>query len=309
MSKKEALWMITIVVVFLGGFFYYMKFIFKPKPKQPTEILATSTGPKPVLSVEKKEWPLPKELKEISANVFLDDVRMACVQDNDGIIYIYNLQSESVDEKIKFADNGDYEGLAIVQNTFYVLRSDGFLFEVQPQKDKTPLVKTYDLPLEMENETESLCYDSENNRLLIGVKEHDLQEQDKKGIYGFDLKTKQMSTNAVLYIDSKVSIDDNDDDGKKNDKGKKKKKGKAEIKPSGIAIHPTSRDLYILDGPSSRMFIADSKGNIKSKIQLDKKVFPQPEGLCFNKSGELYISSEGGKDGQGVIVKFTPNAI
>jgi len=147
MSKKEAIWLSIIAVVFLGGFFYYMKYVFKPKPKQATEVLSTSTGPKPLLPDDKQEWKMPKELKEISANVFVDDVHMACVQDNDGIIYIYNLQSETVDETIEFAGKGDYEGLALVHSTYYVLRSDGLLYEVQPQKGKAPRVKTYELPL------------------------------------------------------------------------------------------------------------------------------------------------------------------
>lgn len=320
MSKREAIWMISVVVVVIGAFYYYMKYIYKPTPKQPAEVLATNTASTPAETVKWQEWLLPSTLKEISANVFQDDTHMACIEDNEGIIYIYNLQSKSIDDKIRFAGKGDYEGLAKVQNTWYVLRSDGFLYEVQ-QGGKDPAVKTYDLPLGSENDTESLCYDSANNRLLVGVKEKDLQEQDKKGFYSFDLKTRKMNTNAVFYIESVYNSDDNGgkDKGKDEDKdkekdknkgdkgkGKKKKKGDAEIKPSGIAIKPGSNELYILDGPSSRLFIADAKGNITSKIQLDKKTFPQPEGLCFNANGELYISSEAGKNAQGVIVKFNP---
>lgn len=309
MSKREAIWLGTIALVFLGGFYYYMKFVFKPKSRQETQVMSTSVVPKAVLPANKQEWQLPKELKEISANVLIDDTHMACVQDNAGIIYIYNLQSDNIDEQIRFADNGDFEGLALVQNTYYVLRSDGVLFEVQPQKGKAPLVKNYDLPLKAENETESLCFDSHNNRLLVGVKTKDLHEKDKKGIYSFDLKTKQMAPTAVVYIDSKVSDDDNDtENDKKKGKGKKKKKGKSEIKPSEIAINPANRNFYILDGPSARLFITDAKGNIKSNVQLDKSTLPQPEGICFNKNGEIYISSEANKNKHGVIIKFAPDA-
>ena len=310
MSKREAIWLSIIAVVFLGGFFYYMKYVFKPKPRQTTEVRAVNSGsPKPLLPEDKREWTVPKELKEISANVFIDDVRMACIQDNDGIIYIYNLQTESVDEQIEFAGKGDYEGLALVRSTYYVLRSDGVLFEVQPQTGKAPLVKTYETPLKAENETESLCFDNDNNRLLVAVKTKDLNENDKKGIYAFDLKTKQMSTTAVVYIESKVNVDENEDNnGKGKGKGKKKKKEKAEIKPSEIAIQPGTKDFYILDGPSARLFITDAKGNIKSKYELDRNILPQPEGICFSKSGDIYISSEADKNKYGTIVKFAPDA-
>jgi uncharacterized protein YjiK len=305
MSKKEGIWLGIIAAVFLGGFYYYMKHVFKPKHRQTTEIRATSTDPKPILPEDKQEWKMPKELKEISANVFVDDVRMASIQDNDGIIYIYNLQTENIDEQIEFAGKGDYEGLALVRNIYYVLRSDGVLFEVQPQKGKAPLVKNYELPLKAENETESVCFDNDNNRLLVMVKTKDLHEADKKGIYSFDLKTKQMSTTAVVYVDSKVSVDD-DEEGK--GKGKKKKKEKTEMKPSDIAIQPATRNFYILDGPSARLFITDAKGNIKSKFELDRNILPQPEGICFSKSGDIYISSEANKNKHGMIVKFAPDA-
>lgn len=283
-----------------------MKYIFKAKHKPQTEAVATNNGgPKPLLPEDKKEWAMPKELKEISANVFVDDVRMACIQDNDGIIYIYNLQTENIDEQIPFADKGDYEGLALVRNIYYVLRSDGVLFEVQPQKGKAPLVKTYETPLKAENETESVCFDNDNNRLLVAVKTKDLHEKDKKGIYAFDLTTKQMSTTAVVYIESKVGIDDNEEN---NGKGRKKKKEKAVIKPSDIAIQPSTKDFYILDGPSARLFITDAKGNIKSRFELDRNILPQPEGICFSKSGDIYISSEANKNKHGMIVKFAPDA-
>jgi len=306
MSKREAIWLSIIALVFLGGFYYYMKYVFKPKPRQSPEVRAVNNGsPKPLLPEDKREWTMPKELKEISANVFVDDVRMACIQDNDGIIYIYNLQSESIDEQIPFAGKGDYEGLALVRSTYYVLRSDGVILEVQPQKGKAPLVKTYETPLKAENETESVCFDNENNRLLVAVKTKDLHEEDKKGIYAFDLKTKQMSTTAVAYIESKVSADDHEG---ANGKGKKKKKEKAVIKPSDIALQPGTKNFYILDGPSARLFITDAKGKIRSGYELDRNILPQPEGICFSKSGDIYISSEANKNKHGMIVKFAANS-
>lgn len=309
MSKREAIFLISIVVVVIGAFYYYMKFVFEPAPKQPADILVANTDTKPAQIENTTEWILPDKLKEISANVFRDNDHMACIQDKEGKIYMYNLQSKSIDGEIEFAGDGDYEGLAKVKDTWYVLRSDGFLFEVQEQKDGKPVVKTYDLPFNAANDMESLCYDSANNRLLVGVKEKDLTEKDRKGVYAFDLTTKKMSTGAVLYLKSSVKGEDKDDEDNDNKgKGKKKKKDKSEIKPSGIAIEPKSGELYILDGPSSRLFTADAKGNLTSKIQLDKQTFPQPEGLCFNPAGDLYISSEGSKNGPGVIVKFKPGS-
>jgi len=75
-------------------------------------------------------WKMPKELNEISANVLLSDNRMACIQDNAGVIFIYDMQSKTIESTIPFSTTGDYEGLAVVGGTYYVLRSDGMLYEV-----------------------------------------------------------------------------------------------------------------------------------------------------------------------------------
>jgi hypothetical protein len=252
MSRKEAIFLSLFVLVFAAGFIFYMKKIYKPK-NEPVANQPAATTPAASAAVTVsappapayQTWALPEELKEISANVFVDNNRMACVQDNDGIIYIYNLQSKQIDQQIAFAGNGDYEGLAFTGSTYYVLRSDGFLFEVQPNKDGKPTVKTYDLPFSEANDTESLFYDSANNRLLIAVKEKDLNDSKDKGVYGFDLAKKRLGANAVFYIEGSVKDKSDKDEDDKKDKKKKKKK---EIKPSDIAIHPKTgeRDKVLL---------------------------------------------------------------
>jgi uncharacterized protein YjiK len=244
-------------------------------------------------------WTLPDELKEISSHALAGNDRMACIQDNDGIIYIYNLQSKEIEEEINFAGKGDYEGLARVGNAYWVLRSDGFLFEVQPRQGGKPVVTTYDLPLTLENDTESLFYDSAQNRLLVAVKEKDLTEADKKGVYAFDLAKKRMSTDAVFFIDG-----DRKETDREEEKDGKKKKKKNEVKPSEIAIHPKTGEIYVLNGPESELLIVEPSGKIKSTRKLDKNVFPQPEGMCFSGDGNLYISSEAGKKHPAVIAKI-----
>ena len=68
---------------------------------------------------------VPGILREISAIVYLDENRFACVQDELGTIFIYNTETQKIEKEIEFAGPGDYEGLAIVNETAYVLRSDG----------------------------------------------------------------------------------------------------------------------------------------------------------------------------------------
>ena len=243
-------------------------------------------------------WELPDELVEISGNVLIDNNRMACIQDNKGIIFIYNLKTKLIESTIPFAEDGDFEGLCKVGKVFYALRSDGLLFEINLKGNDKPIVTTFDLPFETINDTEPMCYDSLNNRILIGTKGKDITEQFKKGIYSFDLSTKTLGKQAVFYFENIEEELANGKNKKENKKGKKQT-----LNPSEIAVNYHTKELYILSGQQSQLIIANATGKIKSIIQLDKKVFPQPEGMCISSNGDLYISSEGGKRTKGIIAK------
>lgn len=241
-------------------------------------------------------WDMPDELVEISSNAFIDADRVACIQDAEAIIYTYNLKTRQVESRLKFGKPGDYEALSVVGNIFYALRSDGHLFEVQPSQSGNPTVKEYDLPLGFVNETEPMFYDAPNDRLLVGVKEKDPQSDDYKGVYSFDLKTKTMAQKPVMTIPATH-------EGAAASASKKKKNKPVTIKPSEIALDPETGDLFVLNGPQAEFLIVGKDGALKQVIELDKSVFPQPEGMCFSPDGSLYISSEGGKKKPGVLAK------
>ena len=236
-----------------------------------------------------KKWDLPVELKEISGLSYIDQHLLACVEDETGTVYVYNITDEKIERKISFGGMGDYEGLAVVGNDIWVLRADGQLFEIKNSQTTSPAVNKYNTLLTAKQDCEGLCYDSAANRLLITVKEKDPNSTEYKGIYAFNLSDKLMAGEPLYKLnlsdETLTAVSDT----------KKKKKNAATISPSGIAIHPVSGDLYITDGPKSRLLITDAGGNIKKLLQLDSKVFAQPEGIIFNQSGELFISNEGPK--------------
>ncbi|MFT6946360.1 MAG: hypothetical protein ACJARP_000771, partial [Vicingaceae bacterium] len=66
-------------------------------------------------------WNLPKELSEISGMVWLRDDLLACVQDEEGVIFIYDLDKKQITSRVLFAGAGDYEGIAIHENDAYLL--------------------------------------------------------------------------------------------------------------------------------------------------------------------------------------------
>ena len=80
-----------------------------------------------------------------------------------------------------------------------------------------------------------------------------------------------------------------------------KKISKKTFNPSGIAIHPKTREIYLIGTSSLKMVIRLNK---KGDKILNKKninnIYGQPEGITFSDQGDLFISSEakGGKKGK-----------
>jgi len=235
-----------------------------------------------------QRWEMPAVLKEISGVAYIDDNRMACVQDEQGKIYIYNPKKKEVEKEIPFAPTGDYEGIAIAGNTAFVLRADGRLFEILNYNTK-PSVVEHATPLTEKQDVEGLAYDKKNNRLLLAIKGYEPNTKDYKGIYAFDLKTQKMAADPVYKVDLMHTI-------------WKDSKGKQKMEPSDLDIHPLTGDIYITDGAKPKLLIMDTAGNMKSLFPLDESKFPQPEGVAFTPEGELIISSEG-KNGSGSISK------
>ena len=91
-------------------------------------------------------WELPSILDEISGIIWVEDNRIACIQDEVGIVFFYNLKTKKLDGQIKFGGDGDYEGIALAGDDIYVTRSDGEIFEILNYKDE-PTFNQYNLPL------------------------------------------------------------------------------------------------------------------------------------------------------------------
>jgi hypothetical protein len=249
------------------------------------------------LNAPVEQWELPDNLREVSGIAMLEDGLIACVQDEEGAIHLWDPQKKTIVGKIDFAGPGDYEGISIVDKDAYILRSDGSIYEVTDFRNGKPAVKEYKTVLASTQNTEGLAYDATNNRLLIACKGYDSTLGDNKGIYSFSLNDKKMQAEPVFQISLKQ---DN-----LSTTGKKKKKGQYDVlQPSSFEVHPTTGELYLMDAVNTRLHVINEQGEILKTIPLDKQLFKQPEGLTFNPNGELYIASEGGKKGKGVIVKY-----
>src|SRR5688572_14876325 len=237
-----------------------------------------------------KKWDLPDVLKEISGIAYIDAKNFACIQDEIGIIYIYNTETGKIEKEIPFAGPGDFEGITLVGNEAYVVRTDGRLYAISDISGDKHVIKEYSTPLTAKHDVEGLCYDKNNNRLLLAAKE---TKPGYNGIYAFDLASKTLEEKPVLIIDISQIMP-----------GAGEMKKSREIMTSAINIHPVSNDIYITDGRKAQLLIMNKDGKIKNHYVLNSSDFSQPEGISINPAGDIFISNEGVKE-PGNILKIS----
>ena len=241
-----------------------------------------------------QKWELPEVLDEISGIAWIGEGRVACVQDEDGILFIYNLKTSKVEDSFEFGSGGDYEGIAVIKDDAYVLRSDGVIFKISGFTGSSPEIKRYVTQLsELKGiNFEGFCADAANNRLLLAVKERKNFDGSKE-VYAFNLN-KKVSEKDPLFV-----VDLNDPIFNKVD-GKLKEK----FSPGEINIHPKTGEFYILDGSKPKLLITNKDGKPKELIMLRLEDFGNSEGLTFSPNGDLYISNEA-EDGPANILKVS----
>ena len=251
---------------------------------------------------------MPEQLREISGLGF-DATKKALVtvQDEDGIVFLIDQSTGDILSEVKFHKDGDYEGVEVVNGLWYVINSSGSVFKIQNPGQADQSVEKFNDFLDGESDVEGLGYDPISHGLLLSCKE-ETQIKTAKCIYRFDLQTLKLDKEPFCAVRlqqinhylagnppirrlSKVKSFFDDDD--------------LDFSPSAIAVHPDNGHLYMTSSAGKMVLVMNQKGDILHIEKLEKEIHEQPEGLCFDPEGNLYISNEG-RSGKGVIYKFKP---
>jgi len=238
-----------------------------------------------------------EDLKEISAlsptsepGVFL------AVSDERGEIFFVDTRKDgAITKRVLFRGKGDFEGVEMVGDRIFCLKSNGIVFEISNWQNGTPEVQEYPTMLQKENDLEGLGYDPGRNALLLACKENPESDVDRR-IFAFDLGTHQLSAAPMYTIhpqEVNALVPYNDEDKKQHF-----------FSSSGVAVHPLTQDVYVISTALKRLLVLDhGSGQIRVAARLKKSILPQPEGISFDPEGNLYISTEG-KTSEGAILKF-----
>ena len=275
-------------LVLIVGLLFHYSCNDKPEAKKEEE-------PKPVslssteydLLKPLKSWTLSDSLAEISGIAFKKNETLLAIEDLRPVLYELNLQDSVgvIANQIQFRETDkekfDFEDLAVIGDTVYALWSHGAIFKIVKQKKgaTSERMKTW---LKKENNTEGLAYDPVSGNLLVACKDDAGLEGVKKStraVYEFDIKADSLKPDPFMLI-NKSDFE--------NVAGEK-----IDFYPAAIAVHPVSHDIFIISTKDTKciaQFTHD--GKLKAFDYLEKEMLPQPEGICFDPKGNLYISTQ-----------------
>lgn len=233
---------------------------------------------------------LSESLLEVSGIAFRngDPDTVFAVQDEDGRVFSIAMDSKE-QKSSSFQSGGDYEDLTIMNDRMFVLKSNSSIYSFPMAAisgKKVPEVAEYKKLLPS-GEYEGMYYDSLTNKIIVMCKSC---KDDKKA---------ESLTGYTLQVDGDRLI--LDEAFKLNYKSTQVK---GKLKPSALARHPLTRQWYIVSSVNRSLLILDGEWQIREVHPLSSKIFNQPEGIAFDKQGNLYISNEGDELTQGNILKF-----
>ena len=238
-------------------------------------------------------YQLPVILDEISGmSFYAKDSGIFAIQDEKGWLFKIHLGKPLQIERWKFSNGADYEDLALVDSTFYVLKSKGVLEKFQFATPDSVSLQSYPVATG-KNEFETLYYDSAAHRLILICKNCEQDSRKEVSSFSFDPSTDSFSSSFKIETATiRDQLGEND---------------KFRFKPSAAAINPITKEIYILASVNRALVILNKDHSVKNTYKIDPSVFKQPEGLTFTPKGDMIISNEAADKGAGEILFFKYN--
>lgn len=233
---------------------------------------------------------LPELLREVSGIVPASDQSLYLVQDELGAVFEYNLIKEEVTEMLRFTDNGDFEDVATDGSHMFVLRSDGMIFKFhRANPEEAPELMR--IPVQVTN-LEGLFYEPLKSFLLMAGKNEPVNgKDDLRLVYQIHPDEKYQS-----QVWLQISIAEINKMLTEHYPPLAGLNYSFTFNPSAIAIHPLTGETFILSA-SDRLLAVYKDKELKEVFPLSGEMYYKPEGLAFSASGDLYLSSEGIKNG------------
>lgn len=264
--------------------------------KQEETIVESDTSQFSYTLTSAEVFTMPAALDEVSGITYLTAFpnTIFAVQDEEGILFTFDLLKGEVTNQFKFAGRGDYEGIASDGKRFFVVKSNGDIYSFPIGATDNSNVKQH-VALLPNGEYESMAYDFQTNKLYLLCKSC---KEDKKAktTTGYVLS---LSSDGELLLEKTFAIQNQEIRQLDNTMSKS-------FKASAMAKHPTKEEWYIISSVDKALIVTNSDFGVQQVIRFERSAFEQPEGLTFDEELNLYISSEAGNKAEANIYRIKP---
>ncbi len=230
-----------------------------------------------------RQWRLPRQLREISGLALTEDQRLFAHGDEEAVLFELDYENGAIIKSFSLGNppvRGDFEGLAFVEERFYLVTSTGRVYvAIEGESGSYVEYRSFETEIGQACEVEGLSYDPDARVLLLACKLDDKTSQGTITVQRWSIDRGRAENMSPIRIQLAEVL---------------KKTGGMQFNPSGIEWVKPNR-LVLVAARQRSILEIDLDGRVIAAFKLPLASFhPQTEGIAFDIGGQLILADEGG---------------
>ena len=233
------------------------------------------------------QWRLPNRLREISGLAVASTDRVFAHNDERAIIYEIDVREQRISKEFALGDppvRADFEGLFVLEDRFFLVTSDGVLFESFEGDDDERLdYNMYVTGAGRLCEVEGLAANVERTHLLLACKTPRTRElRSWVTLLPWSIEERRLEPDRMIRFPLDAFT--------KHVKGDR-------FSPSGLSQVPGSDHYFLVAARQNAIAEVSLDGRLWGITSLDEGRHRQTEGVAFLSDGTLVLADEGSRRG------------
>ena len=230
-------------------------------------------------------WELPDVLREISGLATMPDGRLFAHADERALIVELDVRRQRVAKTFAMGRQGvrgDFEGIAVVGDRFWLVTSDGILHESAEGANGADVpFRTYDTGIGSQCEVEGLAYDPATAALMLACKTPRARAlRGTVTVFSWSIQRRALVGRGGLRVRADSLA---------------RRAGVSTFSPSGIERDPTTGHWLIIAARERAIVEIAPDGRIVAAAALSRRGHGQAEGIAIAADRTLLIADEGAK--------------